>query len=126
MATTATFSAGSSLLSEFGDAANNSLITSHDSTGRILVNNGTVPITGGTATVANTSLIEAFGQDGNDKIALNETNGVLPAALLFGGNGNDTLTGGSGNDELFGQPARTPSSAKVATIFCSEATAKTS
>ncbi len=27
----------------------------------------------------------------------------LPAAELFGGNGNDTLTGGSGNDLLFGQ-----------------------
>jgi Ca2+-binding RTX toxin-like protein len=27
----------------------------------------------------------------------------LPAADLFGGNGNDVLTGGSGNDQLFGQ-----------------------
>ena len=103
MATTATFSAGSGLLSEFGDAANNSLITSRDSTGRILVNNGAVPIVGGTATIANTSLIQAFGLDGNDTIALDETNGALPNANLFGGNGNDTLTGGSGNDELFGQ-----------------------
>jgi Ca2+-binding RTX toxin-like protein len=103
MATTATFSAGSGLLSEFGDAANNSLITSHDSTGRILVNNGTVPIIGGTPTIANTSLIQAFGQDGNDTIALDETNGALPNANLFGGAGNDTLTGGSGNDQLFGQ-----------------------
>ena len=68
MATTATFSAGSGLLSEFGDAANNSIVTSRDGTGRILVNNGAVPIVGGTATVANTSLIQAFGQDGNDTI----------------------------------------------------------
>jgi Ca2+-binding RTX toxin-like protein len=103
MATTATFSAGSGLLSELGDAANNSIVTSRDGTGRILVNNGTVPIVGGTATVANTSLILAFGQDGNDTISLDESNGALPAADLFGGNGNDTLTGGSGNDELFGQ-----------------------
>src|ERR1700722_2495849 len=103
MATTATFSAGPGLLSEFGDTANNSLITSHDSTGRILVNNGTVPIIGGTPTIANTSLIQAFGQDGNDTIALDETNGALPNANLFGGAGNDTLTGGSGNDQLFGQ-----------------------
>ena len=44
-----------------------------------------------------------FGQDGNDTIALDETNGALPAAELFGGAGNDTLTGGSGNDQLFGQ-----------------------
>ena len=103
MATTATFSAGSGMLSEFGDAANNSLITSRDWTGRILVNNGAVPIVGGTPTIANTSLIQAFGQDGNDTIALDETNGALPNANLFGGAGNDTLTGGSGNDLLFGQ-----------------------
>jgi hypothetical protein len=72
MATTAIFAAGSGVLSEFGDAANNSLITSRDSTGRILVNNGAVPIAGGTPTIANTSLIQAFGQDGDDTIALNE------------------------------------------------------
>ena len=30
-------------------------------------------------------------------------NGALPAANLFGGAGNDTLTGGSGGDQLFGQ-----------------------
>jgi Ca2+-binding RTX toxin-like protein len=103
MATTATFSAGSGLLSELGDAANNSIVTSRDGTGRILVNNGAVPIAGDTATVANTSLIQAFGLDGDDTIALDETNGALPAADLFGGNGNDTLIGGSGNDQLFGQ-----------------------
>jgi Ca2+-binding RTX toxin-like protein len=103
MATTATFSAGPGLLEEFGDAANNSIVTSRDGTGRILVNNGAVPIVGGTPTIANTALIQAFGQDGNDTIALDETNGALPNANLFGGAGNDTLTGGSGNDQLFGQ-----------------------
>jgi Ca2+-binding RTX toxin-like protein len=103
MAITASFSAGLGLLSEFGDAANNSLITKRDSTGRILVNNGAVPIVGGTPTIANTSVIQAFGLDGNDTIALDETNGALPNASLFGGAGNDTLTGGSGNDLLFGQ-----------------------
>ena len=44
-----------------------------------------------------------FGLGGNDVLALNEANGALPAANLFGGAGNDTLTGGSGNDLLFGQ-----------------------
>jgi Ca2+-binding RTX toxin-like protein len=101
MATTASFLSG--VLSETGDDANNSIITSRDATGRIFVNGGAVPITGGAATVANTNLIEAFGQDGNDTISLNESNGPLPAAELFGGNGNDTLTGGSGNDLLFGE-----------------------
>ena len=69
----------------------------------ILVNGGAVPIQGGTATVANTSLIQVFGQGGNDTITVNETNGAMPAANLFGGDGNDILTGGSGNDMLFGQ-----------------------
>src|ERR1700722_3751955 len=101
MATTATFSAGPGLLTEFGDTANNSIVTSRNGTGRILVNNGAVPIVGGMPTVANTSLIQAFGQDGNDTIALDETNGALPNANLFGGNGNDTFIGASGKDQLF-------------------------
>ena len=64
---------------------------------------GPFPIQGGAPTVANTALIQVFGQAGNDQISLDETNGALPAANLFGGDGNDTLTGGSGNDLLFGQ-----------------------
>jgi Ca2+-binding RTX toxin-like protein len=101
MATTASFSSG--VLTAFGDAGNNSIVMRRDGTGRILVNNGAVPITGGTATIANTSFIQAFGQGGNDTISLDETNGALPAANLFGGDGNDRLTGGSGDDLLFGQ-----------------------
>jgi Ca2+-binding RTX toxin-like protein len=126
MATTATFSAGSGLLTEFGDTANNSIVTSQNGSGRILVNNGAVPIAGGTPTVANTSFIEAFGQDGNDTIALDETNGALPAALFFGGDGNDTLTGGSGADQLLARPARTSSPAGAAMTCSSAATATTS
>ena len=53
--------------------------------------------------MANTSLIQVFGQAGNDTLTLSEANGALPAANLFGGAGNDVLTGGSGNDQLFGQ-----------------------
>ena len=49
------------------------------------------------------ALIQVFGQGGNDTITLNEANGALPRANLFGGAGNDTLTGGSGGDLLFGQ-----------------------
>ena len=36
-------------------------------------------------------------------LTLDETNGALPRANLFGGGGNDVLTGGSGDDQLFGQ-----------------------
>ena len=76
---------------------------SRDAAGTILINNGAVPVQGGAATVANTSLIEVFGQAGNDTITLDESNGALPAANLFGGAGNDTITGGSGADQLFGE-----------------------
>jgi Ca2+-binding RTX toxin-like protein len=100
-ATTATFSAGG--LSVFGDSLDNSIVVSRDAAGKILVNGGAVSVTGGTPTVANTTLIQVFGQAGNDVVTLNETNGALPAANLFGGAGNDTLTGGSGANQLFGQ-----------------------
>jgi Ca2+-binding RTX toxin-like protein len=103
MAITARFFANSGNLTEFGDALDNEIITSRNADGTILVNGGAVPISGGTPTVANTSLIQVFGLGGNDRITLDESNGALPAARLFGGAGNDTLTGGSGDDSLFGQ-----------------------
>ncbi|MFL5117777.1 MAG: calcium-binding protein, partial [Microvirga sp.] len=103
MAITATFLPASSLLSVFGDSLDNTVTASRDAAGTVLVNGGAVAVTGGTPTVANTSLIQIFGQGGDDALALNEANGALPAANLFGGAGNDVLTGGSGNDQLFGQ-----------------------
>jgi Ca2+-binding RTX toxin-like protein len=99
----ATFLPDSGLLTVIGDSQNNTIVINRDAAGSILVNGGAVEILGGKATVANTTLIQVFGQDGNDSITLDEANGMLPAANLFGGNGNDTLTGGSGNDMLFGQ-----------------------
>jgi len=100
-AVTASFSNG--VLTVFGDSLNNTITISRDSAGKLLVNNGAVAVGGGTPTVANTALIQVFGQAGNDTITLNEANGALPAANLFGGMNNDVLTGGSGGDRLFGQ-----------------------
>ena len=100
-ATTATFSSG--VLTVLGDAADNSIVISRDAAGRILVNNGAVAVVGGSPTVANTALIRVFGRAGNDSISLDEANGALPRANLFGDANNDTLTGGSGGDQLFGQ-----------------------
>src|SRR5215472_14766780 len=98
----ATFSPSAGVLSVSGDDTDNVIVTSRDAAGQILVNGGAVPVAGGTPTVANTSVIEVFGNGGNDTISLDEANGALPAAHLFGGAGNDTLVGGSGNDELHG------------------------
>src|SRR5262249_54866792 len=81
---TALFSPGAHLLTVFGDAANNTITISRDAAGKILVNGGSVRIQGGTPTVANTSLVDVFGQAGDDTITMDETNGALPAAFLFG------------------------------------------
>jgi Ca2+-binding RTX toxin-like protein len=100
-ATVATFSSGT--LSVFGDSANNNITVSRDAAGKLLVNGGAIAVAGGTPTVANTSLIQVFGQGGNDTVKISEVNGALPRANLFGGAGNDVLTGGSADDQLFGQ-----------------------
>jgi Ca2+-binding RTX toxin-like protein len=102
MAVTAAYVPFAETLSVFGDALDNQIVVSRDAAGKLLVNGGAVKIVGGTPTVANTALINVFGLGGNDNISLNEANGALPAADLFGGAGNDVLTGGSGNDFLFG------------------------
>ena len=103
MAVRATFLPRTGTLSVFGDDLDNVITESRDAAGNILINGGAVAITGGKPTVANTSMTQIFGQGGNDIITLNEANGALPAAQLFGGAGNDVLTGGSGGDMLFGQ-----------------------
>ena len=102
MAIKATFSPGAGILSVFGDNLDNTIMVSRDAAGKIFINGGAIAITGGDPTAANTSTIQVFGQGGNDTISLDESNGALPAAQLFGGAGNDTLIGASGNDQLFG------------------------
>jgi Ca2+-binding RTX toxin-like protein len=103
MAVTASFSSVAQMLSVFGDSLNNTVTIGRNAAGNILVNGGAVAIVGGQPTVANTALIQVFGQGGNDNITVDETSGAMPAVQLFGGAGNDVLTGGSGGDMLFGQ-----------------------
>jgi Ca2+-binding RTX toxin-like protein len=103
LAVTASFIPSAGVLSVFGDSLDNNIEISRNAAGNLLVNGGAVAVKGGTPTVANTALIQVFGLGGNDTITLNQANGALPAANLFGGAGNDTLTGGAGNDQLFGQ-----------------------
>jgi Ca2+-binding RTX toxin-like protein len=106
MAVTATFVASTGVLTVFGDSLGNTVNVSRNAAGIILVNGGAVSVLGGTPTVANTALIQVFGQAGSDTITIDETNGAMPRANLFGGIGNDTITGGSGNDQLFGQTGK--------------------
>jgi Ca2+-binding RTX toxin-like protein len=86
-----------------GDHRDNTIQVSRDAAGNILVNGGAVPVYGGTPTVTNTTLISVFGRSGDDVISLDEANGALPRAVLFGGSGNDVITGGAGDDVLYGQ-----------------------
>jgi Ca2+-binding RTX toxin-like protein len=102
MAIKATFSPGAGLLTVLGDSLDNTIVTRRDAAGNILVNGGAVAIDGGQSIIANTFAIDMFGQAGNDTLSVDESNGAMPAARLFGGAGNDVLTGGSGNDQLFG------------------------
>lgn len=102
LAVTASFSA-SGVLSVFGDSADNTIEVSRNAAGNLLVNGGAVTVSGGTPTVANTTLVRVFGLSGNDTITINEANGALPKSNLYGGSGVDVITGGSGNDLVFGQ-----------------------
>ena len=100
-AVTATFSQGSLVV--LGDSADNTIAVSRDAAGKLLVNGGAVNVLGGTATVANTADVRVFGLGGRDAITMDEAGGALPRGILFGGEGDDTLTGGSGADQMFGQ-----------------------
>ena len=91
------------VLTVLGGPGDDQIIVSRTAAGELLVNSGTVAITGGTPTVGNTTQIQIFGRSGNDTLVLDETNGALPRAVLRGGPGNDTLIGGSGDDHLSGQ-----------------------
>lgn len=103
LAITATFLPTSGVLNVLGDSGNNIIEVSRNAAGTLLVNGGAVTVAGGTPTVANTGLVQLFGLGGNDTLTMNEANGALPAANLYGGSGNDTLNGGSAADKLFGQ-----------------------
>ena len=103
MAISSKFNPNAGTLTTFGDALDNVITVSRDVAGKLLVNGGAVSVLGGTPTVVNTSRIDVYGLGGDDTITLNEANGALALANLFGGAGNDTMTGGSGGDLLFGQ-----------------------
>ena len=100
------------ILTISGDNDDNTLIASRDAGGNILVNGGLLPIIGDVCTVSNTTLIRILGLKGDDELKVDDSNGPMPPANLFGGEGDDTLTGsnnddlldgGAGNDTLIGR-----------------------
>jgi Ca2+-binding RTX toxin-like protein len=99
---TAVFNAGTGVLTITGDDLPNIIVVSRDGAGNLRVNGGLLSITGGAPTVVNTTLNQIFGRAGNDVLTLDETNGALPKANMFGEADNDTLTGGAGTDILNG------------------------
>jgi hypothetical protein len=101
--TTAHFAKGQQVLTVFGGPRSDTITVSRDRAGTIEVNGGVVTIRGARATVANVGRIVVFGETGDDRITLDEANGPLPSADLFGGFGDDDLLGGSGDDHVFGQ-----------------------
>ena len=103
MSTTGIFNPVAGQLSVIDDALDGDVRVGRDAAGNIAINAGAVEIDGGSPTVANTASIQVFGQGGNDTLAIDETNGALPRAELFGGEGNDSAQGGSGADQIFGQ-----------------------
>ncbi|RYD31710.1 MAG: calcium-binding protein, partial [Verrucomicrobiaceae bacterium] len=99
---TAVYSPATDILIVNGGSLANTIVITRDAAGVLRINNGGVPITGGTATTANTVRIDILGGGGNDEIALHENPGALPPARIFGEGGNDTIIGGSGADFIDG------------------------
>jgi hypothetical protein len=96
MAIMADFLPSAELLLVFSDNLED-VITISCAAGHILVNPGAVSIRGGQPTVANTAEIQIFSKGGEDKIVLDETNGVLPAIEVFEGDCDDVLRWGASN-----------------------------
>ena len=92
----------SGTLTVFGNTGNNVIVVSRDSTGNIFVNGGAVVVDGPRPTVNNIQQLRIFARAGNDMISLDETNGPLPSADVFGGDDADRITGGSGKNQLSG------------------------
>src|SRR5580765_6454820 len=101
MAVTASFSNG--VLTVTGDDQDNDIKLSFDQAGSTVVNADgiVVPIQGGIATAANTTLIQIFGQGGNDTLVWSASVNMAPARV-DGGAGADTITSGTRNDLLIG------------------------
>ena len=123
MAITSTFDPTTGLLTTTGDDLANAITTSRNAAGTILINGGAVAVQGGTPTVANTALMQVFGQGDNDTITLDEANGALPSYTAA--TATTCSPAARAATSCSERPATTPSSAKAAPTFCVAATATT-
>lgn len=110
---TAHFHPATGILEVRGTDRDDTIVVGAGAGGLLVVNDGSVPVSGGVPSVASTTLIRVLGFAGADTITMGPTGGaVIPADLrggagddvLTGGPGPDTLRGGSGNDVLNGRP----------------------
>jgi Ca2+-binding RTX toxin-like protein len=82
------------LVALFGTPADDTMTITRGTDGALLLNGVAIP----GATISSTTQIRIFGLGGNDTLAVDETSGALPPALLFGGPGQDTLSSGAGEN----------------------------
>src|SRR5262245_64473519 len=117
MTVSSRFNPATGVLTATGDNHDNTITVSHDAAGAILINDGAVPIVGGTPNVANTTQIQLSGRGGDDVITADSSSTVPVtidggagddtiiggggADILYAGAGNDIVTGGRGNDTAF-------------------------
>jgi hypothetical protein len=97
---TAVFAAG--VLTVTGSAGEDVCTVSRDTAGNLLVDGGALPISGGIATVFNTSLIRVSGLGSDDTLRMSDAAGPLPPAELLGGLGGDVLIGSSAEETFAG------------------------
>jgi len=73
---------------------------------RLLLTRNAARYTDRTLRRADITRIRIDGRGGNDRIRVDDANGVVGAARLRGGSGRDILVGGAGNDTLDGGSGR--------------------
>ena len=110
------------MLTVIGDSLDNSITISRDAAGTILVNGGAIAVTGGTPTVANTTLIQVFGlggqrhdhaQRGQRRAAARPTCSAAPATT--------SSPAARATTSSSARPATTRCSARAASTCCSAA-----